>query len=62
MTGSDDVVLSAGARGGDDPKKARQRMAAMMGPKPAVQSIRMAVRHRWMMHPAGRRTPAELKD
>ena len=55
------MFVSTNAGGGDDPKKARQMMAAMMGPGHVDQSIRMAVHHCWMMLPEDKKTSAELE-
>jgi len=53
------MIVSANS--GEDPRKARQMMASVMGPGQVDQGIRMAVHHCWMMLPEDKRNPEELE-
>ena len=56
------IVSTSSATSGEDPKKARQAMLAMMGPGQADTMVRHAVHHCWMMLPDEKRNIAELRS
>jgi len=57
------MIVSTNVQGssGEDPKKARQMMAAVMGPGHVDQSVRVAIHHCWMMLPEEKKNAAELE-